>query len=356
MSEAAAHLFAPRPGIRFVSSGGYGRSVTSGTNYRSTGAFVVAYRQQEKAGGEKVDKYLDAGQNLSNGVIVHYHLQEKPEGEITLTFLDANGKEIRTFSSEEKKKEQPRAEEGSGKEKKDEQEEPRVPKEVGANRFVWNMRYPDPNKIEGYEDPAYGVKGPLAPPGTYQVQLKVGDQAYTQAFQIQQDPNIAATQEDLQTQFELLLAIRDKLSETHGTINALRDIRRQVEEWERRAKGHTVHEAVVTAGKQIKQKLSTIEGELLQVKAKKQLDTLDNPIKLSGKLAELAGTVASADAVPTRQAHEVFKELSARLAAQMQQLRELIATDVDAFNRLIRDSSVPAIIPAAQGQDKAEQE
>jgi hypothetical protein len=40
----------------------------------------------------------------------------------------------------------------------------------------------------------------------------------------------------------------------------------------------------------------------------------------------------------------------------MQQLRELIATDVDAFNRLIRDSSVPAIIPAAQGQDKAEQE
>jgi photosystem II stability/assembly factor-like uncharacterized protein len=356
VSEAAAHLFPPRPGIRFVSSGGYGRSVTTGTNYRSTGAFVVAYRQQEKAGGEKIDKYLDAGQNLPNGVIVHYHLKEKPEGEVTLTFLDANGKEIRTFSSEEKKKERSRAEEGGDKEKKDEQEEPRAPKEVGANRFVWNMRYPDPNKIEGYEDPAYGVKGPLAPPGTYQVQLKVGDQTYTQALQIQQDPNIAATQEDLQAQFELLLAIRDRLSETHGTINAIRDIRRQVEEWERRAKGHTVHEAVMTAGKQIKQKLSAIEEELLQVKAKKQLDTLDNPIKLSGKLAELAGTVASADAVPTRQAQEVFKELSARLAAHIQQLRELIATDVDAFNTLIRDSSVPAIIPAKQGQDKADQE
>src|SRR6266571_4813707 len=162
--EAAGHLFAPRPFTRFVSSGGFGRAVTPGKNYRYTSAFIVAFRQQEKPSGEKVDKYLDAGQNPPNGVIVHYYLKEKPEGEIKLSFLDADGKEIKVFSSEEKKAEQTRQEEaGAGdKKKKDEKKEPRVPKEAGANRFVWNTRYADPVKIEGAGDSEYAPEGPFA--------------------------------------------------------------------------------------------------------------------------------------------------------------------------------------------------
>jgi len=229
-----------------------------------------------------------------------------------------------------------------------------VLKETGANRFVWDTRYPDPIKIEGYELSAGALEGPLAPPGTYRVQLKVHDEVYTSAFQIHADPRIAASQEDLQARFELLLAIRDKVSETHSTINAVRAIRRQVEEWERRTTGQAVHEAVAAAGKQLKQKLSAIEEELFQVKAKDQLDLLDFPVKLSARLVTLSGVVASADAAPTSQAQQVFEDLSACLDAQLQQLHELIDTDVAAFNKLIRDSSVPAIIPA--GQDTARQE
>src|SRR5207245_6441210 len=248
--QAAAYLFAPRPLTRFASSAGFDRAVLPGKNYAYSGGFILAFRQQEKPGGEKVTKYLDAGQNPPDGVIVHYYLKEKPEGEVTLTFLDAGGNIIRTFSSVEKKGEQA----GSGgagvdgKENKDKKEEPRVPKEAGANRFVWNMRYADPSKIEGYPDSEEFLVGPLAPPGTYQVQLKVGDQTHTAEFQIHKDPRITTTQEDLQAQFELLLAIRDKLSETHNAIKTVRDIRRQVEEWERRARGQGAHENMVAAG------------------------------------------------------------------------------------------------------------
>ena len=328
-----------------------------GKNYAYSGGFILAFRQQEKPGGEKVNKYLDAGQNPPDGIIVHYYLKEKLEGEVTLTFLDASGKEIRTFSSEEKKQEQTEEAGASGKEKKDEKKEkkePRVLKEAGAHRFVWDTRYPDPIKIEGYDLSVGALEGPLALPGTYQVQLKVRDEVYTSAFQIHADPRIAATQEDLQARFELLLAIRDKVSETHSTINAVRAIRRQVEEWEQRTTGQAVHEAVAAAGKQIKQKLSAIEEELFQVKAKDQLDLLDFPVKLSARLVTLSGVVASANAAPTSQAQQVFEDLSARLDAQIQQLHELIDTDVAAFNKLIRESSVPEIIPA--GQDMARQE
>ena len=352
--EAAVHLFAPRPVTRFASSAGFDRAVLPGKNYAYSGGFILAFRQQEKPGGEKVNKYLDAGQNPPDGIIVHYYLKEKLEGEVTLTFLDASGKEIRTFSSEEKKQEQTEETGASGKEKKDEKKEPRVLKETGANRFVWDTRYPDPIKIEGYDLSVGALEGPLAPPGTYRVQLKVHDEVYTSAFQIHADPRIAATQEDLQARFELLLAIRDKVSETHSTINAVRAIRRQVEEWEQRTKGQPVHETVAAASKQLKQKLSAIEEELFQVKAKDQLDLLDFPIKLSARLVTLSGVVASADAAPTSQAQQVFEDLSARLDAHLQQLHELIDTDVAAFNKLIRDSSVPAIIPT--GQDRALQE
>src|SRR5205823_6529998 len=116
--------------------------------------------------------------------------------------------------------------------------------------------------------------------------------------------------------------IRDKISETHSAINTVRAMRRQVEEWEQRTGGQAVHEAVAAAGKQLKQKLSAIEEELFQAKAKDQLDLLDFPIRLSARLVTLSGVVASADAAPTRQAQQVFEDLSACLDAQLQQLHE----------------------------------
>ena len=43
------------------------------------------------------------------------------------------------------------------------------------------------------------------------------------------------TPDDLQAQFELKLAIRERSSETHTAINQIRALREQVKEWEVRA-------------------------------------------------------------------------------------------------------------------------
>ena len=51
--------------------------------------------------GRMIGQPLEAGQNPPDGVIVTYYLKEKPQGEIKLTFLTADGKEIRSFTSEE---------------------------------------------------------------------------------------------------------------------------------------------------------------------------------------------------------------------------------------------------------------
>jgi photosystem II stability/assembly factor-like uncharacterized protein len=339
--EASVHLFQPRPTTRFLAAFSYDMPPTPGKNFAFLGPFQATYRQQEIATGEKVRKYLDAGQNPPDGAVIHYALKEQPQGGVALTFLTSSGQVIRTFSSEEKE-EQLRTVPDKDKEKK--KKEPRVPKATGANRFVWDLRYAPPTGIEGDKESEEIMKGPLVPPGVYQVQLALGDQIYTQSFAVLKDPRVAS-QEDLQQQFDLIQAIRAKVSEVHEAINSLRSIRRQADEWEQRTRGLDIHESLATLGKSLKEKLSAIEEGLIQPKVKDQMDTLGEPMRLSAKLAALAGTVASADAPPTRQAGLLFDDLSAQVATLTRQLNEIIDTDVATYNTLVHDASLPALIP-----------
>ena len=91
----------------------------------------------------------------------------------------------------------------------------------------------------------------------------------------------------------------------------------------------------------------------MQPRVKDQMDTLSEPMRLSAKLAALAGTVASADAPPTRQAGLLFDDLSARVATLTGQLHEIIDTDVATFNTQVHDASLPAIIPPITGNRRA---
>src|SRR6185436_15979817 len=119
------------------------------------------YRQIESPTGEKQERPLDAGENPPNGVTVHYWLKEAPGGDITLAFLDAGGRDIRSFTSRRRGAasqdattdasvgagggEEPRQEEDASVGASD--DEPRLTKSAGANRFVWNLRAPDAAKL-----------------------------------------------------------------------------------------------------------------------------------------------------------------------------------------------------------------
>lgn len=341
--KGAIYLYTPRPTIRFRTLGGFSHVPERGKYTLQTGATVITARREEKpTTGEKVDRLLDAGQNPPDGVVVTYYLREQPEGELKLLFLDAAHQEIESFSSVEAS---PEMQKKAEMEKKDEKK-PRVAKAVGLNRFAWNMRYPAPSKVEeGFMGGDKGLVGPLAAPGIYQVCLVSGDQRYTASFEIQKDPRVQATQDDLAAQFALLINIRDRLSETHEAITTLRAIRRQVEQWEEHAQGHKAQEAVIQSAHALKEKLAVIEEELIQVKARTRQDTLNHPAKLNAKLAALAGVVSGADAAPTRQTYELFQELSAQLQLLLARLQECIDADLAAFNTLIREAGLSAVIP-----------
>ena len=66
------------------------------------------------------------------------------------------------------------------------------------------------------------------------------------------------------------------------------------------------------------------------------------------KLAALAG---SADAAPTDQSYRLHEELTSKINAQLKTLEAALAADLPAFNKLVRDQNVPAVVlkkPAAR--------
>lgn len=285
---------------------------------------------------------MSVGQNPPNGAIFYYYFKQKPEEEVKLEILDARGRVIKTFSSKAKEEERPSDLMalffGRGRQPK------KVPAEAGLNRFIWDLRYPDAKRVPGGFLWAGSTRGPVAVPGQYQVRLRVGDRTFTQPFEIRKDPRVKASIEDLRAQFDLLIKIRDRLSEAHQAVNTIRDVRKQIDDLVKRLKGHPQQKTIAEAAKALKEKLGAVEREIIQVKVKAPQDTLNYPIKLNNKLASLANAVASADARPTKQAYEVFGELSARLDDQLARLKEILRKDIPAFNRQVKAQKIPAII------------
>ena len=351
--QSPTHLFPPHSTVRRWMQWGFGMFRSeAGKNYMMALGAAATFYNEKLPDGERRRRYLDAGEGPPQGVIVYYLLGETPPDPLTLTFLDAEGEVIKTFTNKTDDSDNTEAH-GTNSEAKPDRYIPAGP---GLNRFVWDMRYPDAQEVsvDPISDqpktaplvpPEKPKNGPLASPGTYQVQLKAGDQTQTQSFELRKDPRVTAIQEDLDAQFQLWRRIRDKLSETNEAINRLRRMQRQVRAWTCHAKGmgEAGNEAVSEAAAALGEKLKGIEAELIQIEANSIGDRIRLPTQLSGKLAGLISVVSIADAAPPQQVYDVFEHLSAQVDEQLTQLQSLIEEDVGAFNDLIREAGVPAI-------------
>ena len=317
----------------------------------------ATWREEESEDGELIRTFIDAGENPPLGAIVYYFLDAEPAEPIELSFLGGGGDVIKSFTSrpaEEKKK--------AGADEEDDSEEEEVtrfaPARKGLNRFVWDMHYenatrstedsPLRDKYESLMKSRPGTNGPLAVPGTYQVQLKVGDLVQSESFEILPDPRLQTTQADFEAQFDLSHKVRDKLSETNAGIDRLRRIQREALETSRRAKtaeaiGEGERKPIAGAVRDLNEKLEGIEAELTQFKQEGASDMLRHPVKLDSLVGGLITTISLGDAAPTTAMHELFDHLSALVDEQLSQLQAVIDKDVREFNELVSDAELPAI-------------
>src|SRR5260370_34752891 len=66
--------------------------------YKLGGPVTGGFRRVETASGSVQEKFLDAGQNPPDGVVIHYWLRDKGDN-VRLEILDAGGEVVRSFSS-----------------------------------------------------------------------------------------------------------------------------------------------------------------------------------------------------------------------------------------------------------------
>ena len=288
-----------------------------GKNYMMGLGSAITFTEEKGENNEQKRKMLDAGENPPQGVILYYWLEATPSSPIVLTILDGAGKEIKRFTS---------------KTAATPKEETTLSAKAGLNRFVWDMRYPDAAKVQGDLTTEKAATGPRANPGNYQAQLTVGDITQSAAFEILPDPRMSVSQADLDAQFALWQQITDKISDTHQGINKVRKIRGQLDGWIERAADN---QQVVDAARSIREKLTTIEKELIQTDAKTGNDRLRLPARLNTKLIGLISIVAAADARPPQQAYAVLDHLGSQVDQQLALLDGIIGDDLAAFNDLV---------------------
>jgi len=300
-------------------------------------------------GGFPLGPTATVGRNPASGVIVYYSLKTKPTSDVQLEFFDSTGKSIRKFTGRIQRTGTTNQQSQAAPPPPDEGgfgggAAPTVSMDVGLNRFIWDTRYSDAVRFPGMILWAGETRGPKIAPGMYQVKLTVDGKTLSQNFEVKPDPRLTVTAADYAKQVELSLKIRDRLTETNNAIIQIRDVRKQVEDLLKRVAGQPSFKVINDAGTALNKKLTTIEESLYQTKNQSSQDPLNFPIRLNNKLAALGGVVGGPESAPTAQSVAVYDELAGQIDAELQKLSQIMKTDVPAFNQLVKDQNIPAVV------------
>ncbi len=300
------------------------------------------YRFHNVAQRMHVEGEQTIGQGPPYGASINYYLKSAPSGDVRITILDDRGQLIRTI-------------EGT--------------KEPGINRVMWDLRH-EPSKqallrtnnryaphvmvdpsTQSRPMPAGGTVRPLAVPGTYTVKLRVAEQEFSQPLTVKKDPNSAGREADIEAQVAMTLELRDSVNSLMDMINQIEWIRKQVYDLRALLANADNAEGILSAGEALDEKLVALEAKLFQVDQTPGADFWRWRTMLYGRLLQFSSDVASTwgggghDFAPTTQHVEVHGLLKARLADYQGRLKEVLATDLPAFNSQLREQNLSIILP-----------
>jgi hypothetical protein len=265
----------------------------------------------------------NAGTNPAKGPLVNFYLASATDStKGSVTILDKNKKVIKQFTTGSK--------------------ENKLELNPGMNQFNWDLKYPDAEKAEGMILWNGVPSAVTAAPGQYFASIKVGNDSAEVPFTVLADPNYKISQQDYEAQFEFLQNVQNKYNEVQKGVKDVRALRTQINDFTTR-QGKALPDDVKKKADEIVKQLTAIEENLHQTKAKSSQDVLNYPIRINDKLSGLFDAANSGVMAPSKQAREVFAELSKQADAELAKLTNIVNTDVQQLNQLIRDKSLPVI-------------
>jgi photosystem II stability/assembly factor-like uncharacterized protein len=195
---ARAHLFRPREAFRMRYAAGFG-------------------------GVESARSGPDQPQYPPAGAMIDYFLPDTT-GVVTLEVVDAGGAVVRAFSSAGERLREPE-QPGMRAPAMERVGTPRLPRQAGLNRFVWDLSLAGPWDANPQRS---GRNGPMALPGRYTLRLAAGGRTQEQPLEVRQDPRVTAdgvTGADLREQLAHNLRVRDLVSDANRLVARVREER-----------------------------------------------------------------------------------------------------------------------------------
>jgi photosystem II stability/assembly factor-like uncharacterized protein len=284
-----------------------------------------AWRIQAGGFGSRSGQPANAGANPPNGAVINFYVKEAVDTtKASVTIMDRNKKVIRTFSTD-------------AKEARDKMELSK-----GMNRFIWNLQYPEAERVDGMIL-WNGVPGSvMAPPGEYLFKVKVGNETAEGNLLVKADPNYKITQAEYEEQFNFLQTVMGKFNEVQKAIKDIRALRSQINDFTGRQEKDSVKEVKAMADSITKQ-LTAVEETFYQTKAKSSQDVLNYPIRLNDKLSGLFDAANSGNMAPPKQVKDVYAQLAKQCDEQLAKYKKIKEEEVAKLNQLIRDKAVPVI-------------
>jgi len=284
-----------------------------------------------------VFKPSDALRGLDRSLAIDYQLKQAAQ-KVTVEILDAKGAVIRSFSGTAADEAKPAPAEDFRR-----PVDPKPAVSAGSHRVNWDLRYAGATEFPGLIMWAASTRGPLAPPGTYQVRLTADGQTKAQSFSVKREPHVLAdvTDADLQKEFDLAMQIRNKTSQANDAVLLVRGIKPQIND--RRNKLDSKVGPTAKALDNLEKNLTAVETAVYQTKNQSREDPLNFPIMLNNKIAAIQGVVESADTEPTDQTYEVFQIMSGRLAEQLDKLDTTVQKELPQVNGLLQKQKLAPI-------------
>ena len=301
------------------------------------------------------------GQNPPDGAILDYQLQDSAKL-VTLEILDASGKLVRRFASDDK----PALVDAKAINVPTYwvRQEPLLPAAAGMHRWIWNLRYPRPKTLEGdypiaaipHDTPA-GPLGPAVVPGEYTVRLTVDGKPQTQKLKVRLDPRVPATPADLQAMLAAQQRAVADLAANYDALQQILALHKQLKTLK-----DTGPEPARVAATKLEDSLAKLETGTATKPPAPGVNANRGVATLHSWFNQIYGTFESADAAPTLQALARLGELEKASAEQLKGLQQLREGPLTELNRQLRAAGTTEIsqtyevgVEPAQGAEKSEE-
>ena len=123
----------------------------------------------------------------------------------------------------------------------------------------------------------------------------------------------------------------------------MREVQQQLTFYLKTLEGEDAYKALHTQGKNLEEKLREWEEKLIQPKQKTFQDVINFNNQLNAEFMHLKGYVDEADPTVTQGALDRFADLKKEWEANAADLKSLIETDMDAFNKEYHALAIPVL-------------